>query len=194
MALPPQKEEKLKAYVTKALDLGFSLTAIEAKLKAAGYKEEDIRQIRRSFAAPKQEHAHPAKFLWILLGIAVLTGMIFSAWFFIPQSASCTDEECFRKAANACETASFKSTDVSGTALHEVQNCQYTRTMTEISEDEPAEVRDLFLGKSMICDYAENEFPEEWLSSISLGLERCSGELKDAIDAVVKAQEELGII
>lgn len=194
MMLSPEKEEQVKSYIQKARDLGFSLSAIEQKLRQAGYRIEHIRQLTSAFARPEGDRLAPAKRkFWLIVGsILLLTGISIAVWYFSP--GACADEQCLRVAAAECGTAAFRTTLEGSTVEHRVNNCKYTRTMITIGPDEPPEVQQLFGGKSLTCDYAKGNFNEEWLSTVSIGLEGCTGELKEAIDAVVNAQRELGVI
>lgn len=195
MALAPEKEEKVKSYITKALDKGFSLSVIEAKLREVGYKREDIAQITRSFTAPEKDsptHAN-RKFLLILLVIIAAIGVLLTAWYVAPQG-TCVEQSCFAETANRCGSATHAGEVTGTTVQHHVENCRYTRTVITLSPDEPPEVRELLMGKSLACAYVEGAFNQHWLTTFSLDLEDCTGDLKDAIAAIVQAQQELGII
>lgn len=194
MALSQRKEAQVKAYVTQARDHGFSLSTIEAKLRMAGYKAADLAQITRAFASPERDTPTVAnrKFFGMLFIISIMVGVVVLGWYFAADT--CAAESCFTAAANRCSTATFES-ETDGTRMrHAVDNCRYTRTMLTISDNEPEAVQQLFAGKSMECPYAEGGFNPDWLNTVSIGLEGCAGELKDAITAVINAQEELGII
>ena len=195
MPLTPEKEEKVKSYITKALDRGFSLSVIEAKLREVGYQQEDIAQITRSFTAPEKDSAKPAnrKFSLMLLAIIAVVGVLLTAWYFAPQG-TCGEESCFTETANRCGTAEYTATVAGTTVQHRVTECGYTRTVLAVSPDEPAEVRELFMGKSLTCAYGEGTFNSNWLITFSTDLGACDGELRDAIEAVAQAQKELGII
>src|SRR3989344_8976800 len=100
--LSPEKEEQVKSYIQKARDLGFSLSAIEQKLKQAGYRIEHIRQLTGAFAKPEGDGFAPAgrKFWIILCGIILITAGSIAFWYYAPSA--CADEQCFRTAATEC--------------------------------------------------------------------------------------------
>lgn len=190
--MSPEKEEQIKIYIQKARDRGFSLSAIEEKLREAGYRAEHIRQLTTNFAHPETDQLIPAKhkFWLIAAAITLLIALSVTIWYFVPET--CTDQECFVQQANSCGTATWQSTQSDTLIEHYVENCLYRRRVLRVSADEPETVRTLFEGKSLECPY--EEFHPIWLSSLSLDLENCSGELKTAVDEILAAQRSVGII
>lgn len=193
MAITPEKEAQLKSYVSKALDQGFSLTVVEQKLRTAGYTDADIAQISRAFTKPMKEVQGDKKFWLIVFGIAIAVAAVLALWQFA-GTAICAAEDCFMETANRCGTATYQVQQEGSSIEHHVEDCTYTRTMRKVSTDEPEEVRPLMEGKSLTCTYVRGEFNTQWTSTISLGLEPCNGPLKDSIEAIINAQQEIGLI
>ena len=196
MPLTPEKEEKVRQYITAARDKGFSLSAIEQKLRQSGYREEDIRQVTKSFAMPEQGRHANRQFLFMVIGIAIVVGVVFTYWqLSVSGPKDCgTGTDCFIAAANSCSAAVVRTNIAGSIVEHQTQDCTYTRRMLTISDAEPAEVQQLFANKSLSCAYQKGSFDPQLVSTISLGIDGCTGELKDAIDAVVQQEQSIGII
>ena len=54
-----------------------------------------------------------------------------------------------------------------------------------IGEDEPEEVKERFLGESMVCGFVEDDFSPLYLTSIIGMIDNCEGELRDVLLAYV---------
>jgi hypothetical protein len=94
-----------------------------------------------------------------------------------------SDADCFIPKANACEEVKFKNmidtTEISYTIDEE---CSVTKTITKLGDREPKEVKDLFLGLSMECNYERGRFSPEYIEEISGYLETCRGPLATVIE------------
>ncbi len=59
------------------------------------------------------------------------------------------------------------------------------KKVVNMDSSEPAEVRDLFVGAEMDCNYDKGNFDENYVTQISGNLGFCSGDLVDAVLAVL---------
>ena len=93
-----------------------------------------------------------------------------------------SDEACFLPKANACEPVKFKNMIDTTEIGYEINDdCSVTKTITKLGEREPQEVKDLFLGLSMNCNFQKGTFSREYVSDISGNLETCTGPLATVI-------------
>lgn len=92
-----------------------------------------------------------------------------------------TDEACFVRLANDCKAAKLKNTVDTTTIEYVTKDCQLTKKIVGLSPDEPQEVRDLFMGLRMTCNYAEDNFDPAYIDEISGNLETCTGSLATVI-------------
>ncbi|MBW3011165.1 hypothetical protein KY326_03030 [Candidatus Woesearchaeota archaeon] len=92
-----------------------------------------------------------------------------------------TDERCFLELANACKAGQYQNTIDTTTIKYITKNCQLTKEIIGLSPDEPAEVKDLFMGLAMTCNYQQNMFSRAYIDEISGDLETCTGPLATVI-------------
>jgi len=114
-------------------------------------------------------------FLAVLLIVVVVFGLAYVA------PTKCTTEDCFTSKANKCLAATFKNQIEGTTVYYETNNCVLTKTIQALDPNEPQEIVDAFLGKSMTCKFNKNDFSPLFLNSITGYLEACEGPLKDKI-------------
>lgn len=121
-------------------------------------------------------------FLFIILIVMIFTG-----------TEDCgTDADCFIERANECNSARFEGTIGDGTIVeYSVEDCVLTKKISEFSDTEPEEVKSFFGEKEMICEYEKGNFNEDLIDGLSLGIDECEGELKDAIIELRLAQLSL---
>ncbi|WP_103919401.1 hypothetical protein [Candidatus Venteria ishoeyi] len=100
-------------------------------------------------------------------------------------------EDKFIKLANDCKPAIFNfEIEEIGLQVETYDDCSIKKTVTSLSADEPIEIVDLFFEKSMFCTYSENNFDEEYLSTLTTGIDYCDGELKENIILILALTEE----
>ncbi len=130
-----------------------------------------------------------------LLGIIVLLGIIaVSSYFFLrnEDAMNCPDADCLIARAQACEPTTATLTTESLVSHYEIlANCTLRKTVIVLI-NESQTMRELFINKSIECDYAEGQFDGRLVRNLTLGIEACNGRLRDAFDALTQAyQEEL---
>lgn len=101
-----------------------------------------------------------------------------------PQEA-CTSQECFIEKANKCENAELTLTQKSGTFKYSLKNCTLTKTLVELQDADPQEIRTQFEGKNLTCRYRKDNFNPQWVSSLIFGLEYCKGDLKNSLASLL---------
>jgi len=130
--------------------------------------------------------------IWpFILGALLIIIVILVAIVILPSvtlgSKKCADKSCFIAAANNCENVVFEQDEEGSIFKYASKDCVLTKTAVKLNIDEPQEMKDLLEGKSLTCEYLTGAFNEDWTDTLSLSLDDCSGELKDAIDELAAA-------
>lgn len=189
--------KNIKTYIASAEKMGANEEEIKSKLKKAGFKEEliekayskpkeEINKIKKTEKKQKINKFHEFKPTIIVASLMILTFIIVMIFFNI----NTCDQACFIKKANNCEASSYNSQlDNITMQLETYNNCSIKKTIIGLDETEPMEIQELFLNKSMICNYEKNNFPEELVTSLSNNIDSCKGDLKDNILIVLSLIE-----
>lgn len=206
----PDIIKTMQEYVDSAKKKKLSNKEIKERLKDAGFTDEEIKEAFDPNFKPAQgnqpeekpekkleerlEDKKQKKFfnyhklrtpLLIVSSAIVLFLLIFA----VINISSC-GEECFVKKVNDCKEGTFTSNiDSIEMQIDVYDDCSYTKTLVGLAATEPQEIKDLFLGKSMICYYDKGNFPEETLSTLTNDLGKCEGELKDNLELVLLLSE-----
>ena len=134
-----------------------------------------------------------SKILYIIPLIVLILVAVYFLIQYIPgiissiSSKSCSTQECFITAANSCSSVKMQQTEAGSLFDYSEKGCILTKTAAKLNETEPVEIKDLLEGKSLTCGYSQGNFNENWLKTLSIGIENCSGDLKDAIDELAYA-------
>jgi len=176
-------EKRALEYIRARLKRGASESDIRRELLAKNYSSELADKLLGK-AKPKGKI-----FIFIIVGILILAAIAAAYFWLLPMLTvqSCADEACFITAADDCKTATFSNALAGSVFEYKTKNCILTKTLIQINETEPAEIRDLLEGKSMTCNYAKGNFAPELVLTISIGIEACQGELKDGIELLAVA-------
>ncbi len=96
--------------------------------------------------------------------------------------ASCTSQDCFVTAANACQSSQWTSSDEVATWQYvSTRACVVSKTLVKLNGNESAQMKNLLEGKSMACLYAKGQFDSNLVTSWVAGTGNCNGPLKDAM-------------
>ena len=165
--------------------------------RQAGKDDSDIKgeMLRKGYSAELADKLlkRKSRLLYIIPVLIIIAVGVYFALAFILSSISiffsevCTTQECFISAANNCENVKMQQVEAGSLFEYSAKSCIMEKTLKTINETEPVEMKDLLEGKSLTCSYAQNNFNENWVKTLSIGIEDCSGELKDAIDELVYA-------
>ncbi len=200
MDLSDSLKKKLYNYLDKAKERGYSNTKIKTSLKKGGYDKKTINFILNDY---KNKSKKPVKQPWnhkrmivTSIGIAILIiCFVILISYLLPSLSQIdcgNDVDCFVENANKCQTSLLEINEDGTISTYKIEEgCVFHREYTQLSDNEPEIMKDLFEGKSLTCNYVEKNFNEEWVDSITQGIEECDGELVDAIYALIAAQIEL---
>jgi len=117
----------------------------------------------------------------VLVMFAAAAALLFYAYY--PGAKNCgSDVDCFMKTANECKPA-LLTIDFEGSILEyrSRDGCKLVKKIAKLPASEPEEVIAFLEGKEMVCDYDLLNLNQTWVDNFAIGLEACTGELKDAI-------------
>ena len=180
MELNPEIEKKVRSWVASKRKEGVSDDEIRQHLKDKGYPAKLTNSLMRKRSP-----------LWIIPLVIILA---IGVYFLIPLispaisglfAKSCQDKDCFIASANSCDSVRLEQNEFGSLFAYYSKDCVFTKTAKSINQSETQEIKDLLEGKSMNCSYVAGDFNEDWINTISLGLEECSGGLKDSIEKLV---------
>lgn len=121
----------------------------------------------------------------IIILIILISGAAYGISLIWPEAAAdCGyDRVCFVFYADDCQKAVLREEVTGGTIIkyQSSSRCTVTKSIETFGTAEPEEVVDAFKGKKMVCSYERNNFDPLIAEGISLGLNYCQGELRDAI-------------
>lgn len=174
-----RKKELVKEKRAKARKRKKRGEAIEEKKRILKKKVKPIKKgiakIGERAARPKTRKA--LKITAIILIIAAFLSVAVLS--FLPMK--CNFDECFIEQANKCKAATYTKSIEGTTFRLETKDCLLTKTIVNMGLDEPEEIKEEFLGKSMVCSYVEGDFSPLYLTTISGMINNCEGELRDAL-------------
>lgn len=174
MKLPKDfKQEFLKVF-GKARREGFSVREIKERLQKQGYDSKTLNTLVINYYLKRA-----AKITAFTLALIIL--LILLTYFLLPEA--CDTPACFIKAANECDPKIYENEEAGSIIKYQItSDCFLIKRVLEVAETEPQRIHDMFLGKLMVCDYADKFNPGFF--KLAWGLEYCEGPLKDAILAV----------
>jgi hypothetical protein len=91
-----------------------------------------------------------------------------------------TKEE-FVSRVQGCKSGTYLGQVDSSLVKYSTRNCQVVKEITHVGDREPEEVKILFGGKSMTCQYRKGEFNLAHIDYFTKDIDSCWGELKDII-------------
>jgi hypothetical protein len=92
-----------------------------------------------------------------------------------------TDSACFIESANNCDNAVMTKTIETANYKFRTNNCVLEKEIKSFSAEEPDAVKKLFTGLDMDCSYEEGKFDVNLINSLTGGLDKCTGKLKDTV-------------
>ncbi|MBW3014692.1 hypothetical protein KY335_05655, partial [Candidatus Woesearchaeota archaeon] len=111
----------------------------------------------RALTLPRFNLRIPPKWQKPLMIILACILIIVFLVYLMPESGTTdcqTDRACFLQKAMRCEPAKFENmVGTTQLSYHVSKDCVLTKTITKLGEKEPNEVKSLFLGLSMKCEY-----------------------------------------
>jgi len=176
-------EKTVKSWIKEARKHGFSDERIRREMLGKGYSSSMVEKILES---PNIDFK---KYGLISLGIITVIGLIVLGVIYIPSliPQKCITDQCFISAANQCKSVEMdKNLGGSVYSLSE-RNCIFTKTVKTVNETETPEITALLKDASMTCSYDRNGFNDNLVTTLSLGIDNCSGDLKDALEQLLLA-------
>jgi len=125
---------------------------------------------------PKHKH-HVTWYILVIVIIALL-GLLY--FFMMPTNCG-DDSACFIELANSCDNAVLVKTIETANYKFSTKNCVLEKEIKSFTAEEPDAVKRLFTGLSMECPYEEGKFDVNLINSLTGGMDKCSGKLKDTV-------------
>ena len=189
--MDPETKRKIKDYIIKEYNKGFTYNAIEKVLINSGYDKGDVERLIREIVREPIKSRLMKGLPILIVSLIVIFGVLLFIIFGLPKISlsDCDTKDCFIKNANDCKAAKFVVDD-DGTLYEFISSgdCTLTKTITKVSLNEPEPIRDLFIDKSLVCQYEKSDFNDKWISTLLGGLEECTGPLKEALYELTIAQ------
>ena len=178
--LDPKTEKAAIIYLRERLKAGIRVSELRKELLEKRYSMQTADLLLEK----AQKRPFFALFAITLIAILALSLAVYFL-FFSAAEKKCPTAECFIASADECESASFQSVHAGSLFEYKTKECMLTKTVIQLNETEPAEIKELLEGKSMKCEYEKGNFDTELVGTISIGIENCTGELKDSIELLV---------
>lgn len=173
----------VKSWIKEARKRGFSDERIRRELLGKGYSSNMVEEVLEF------SEINFKKYLPISLGVIVVVALIVLGVIYVPSllTQKCTTDQCFIDAANQCKSVEMdKNLGGSVYSLSE-RNCLFTKTVKTVNATETPEIIALLKDTSMTCSYDKNGFNDNLITTLSLGIDNCSGDLKDALEQLLLA-------
>lgn len=184
-------EKSVKEWILQAKKAGKSDEEIRKEMLKKGYVPSLVDKML--LEAPK---GREKRWLWILLTVLLIAALAVAIGLYFPQISSflsgmtlkaCLTDECFISSANECSAARMEKILAGSLYQLSEKGCILEKKLSKMNETEPKEMKDLLESKAMTCIYEKGMFDENLVKTISLGIENCEGELKDAIEELTTA-------
>jgi hypothetical protein len=133
--------------------------------------------VRKPVRLTPKHHHHVTWYILVIVIVALL-GLLY--FFMMPTNCG-TDSACFIESANNCDNAVMTKTIETANYKFRTNNCVLEKEIKSFSAEEPDAVKKLFTGLSMDCSYEEGKFDVNLINSLTGGLDKCTGKLKDTV-------------
>ncbi|MDO8556543.1 MAG: hypothetical protein Q7R96_05225, partial [Nanoarchaeota archaeon] len=87
--------------------------------------------------------------------------------------------------ADNCLSARFVQDEQGMIFEYRSRSCVLTKTVMQIGDDEDIVVRQALEKKSLTCAYQQGFFNVNWLNTLTIDIDKCSGDLKDALEILL---------
>lgn len=148
-------------------------------------KPKKPAKTKQIIVKPKPVASKPKKHVpWYvtLFSILIIIVIIAATITILFSPTSCATKECFLERANACERATYQNV-IAGARLNyeSRKDCTIVKTLAKVADTEPAEIKEKFEGKSMVCAYYKDDFSPMHIETISGLIINCEGPLKQEL-------------
>ena len=182
--LDQQSSKEIEAFVKNARKQGTKDESIRKEFQKRGYPGYII-----DYYLQKRNHVF-AKAMVIVIAI---TAIALIAYFILPKGLlpspleSCADKTCFIQKAESCAPAKFLQDEKGTLVQYTTKQCVLTKKIIKVSSQESAHIREAVAGKSMTCSYQQGYFNANWINTMTIDIQHCEGQLKDAIQSLLNS-------
>ena len=176
-------EKTVKSWIKEARKRGFSDERMRRELLGKGYSSGMVEK------ALEHSNIDFKKYGLISLGVIVAIAIIVLGIIYIPSliTQKCTTDLCFITAANQCRSVEMDRNIAGSVYSLSEKNCVLTKTIKTVNATETPVITALLKGTSMTCSYDKNGFNDNLMTTLSLGIDNCNGDLKDALEQLLLA-------
>lgn len=179
--LPPPKPKVVKTRPVKKKESFFS-KLFKPKKKAPKKVIPPKKVTVKKPAVKKPRKPMQIPFFAKLVSVLLLVIIIMAVIILVFSPASCATKECFLEKANACKRATYQNSIAGAQVNYESKpDCTIVKTVVKVADTEPAEIKEKFEGKSMVCAYLENDFSPMHIETLSGLIVNCEGPLKQEL-------------
>ncbi|MBU2523219.1 MAG: hypothetical protein KKE23_02930 [Nanoarchaeota archaeon] len=171
-------EKTIESWVGTAKKKGFSDEQIRKEMRGKGYMPDMIDNALRESSRNKTIKKYALVFSAIVAAILIVVSIISLT------SSTCRTDECFIQKANECQTVNMEKVIAGSIYRFSEKDCILTKTAKTMSATEPSSVVALLQSRSMVCPYNQGNFDDNLITTVLVGTENCSGELKIALDTL----------
>lgn len=185
----------IKDFIKLGIKRGASLERIEEYLIEKGYPEEIVKQEISDYKSRPSVLWHPDFSKSRIILIIAIIIVVFASAYIIGNGLienDCSNELCFTKDANDCKETIYVHNDKDMVFEFITSNdCKVSKKLIALPEKEPQEIKDLLVGKEMVCNYEKDNFNQDLIKTLLGGLENCEGDLKETFYELAIAQYEI---
>ena len=177
--LKGRSEEELKQFAVKK---GYKWAIIEEALKQA---KAPVPEVKPKIPTARPKFLDLVKKYRIYIGLSITVLIILFVILLFSFETDCGfDNECFIQRASNCNEATLTQ-DLDGNTIkyRSTDDCALIITMFQMKEEEPEDVKALFEGKEMRCEYVD--FDPTWVDHFLNSYQSCQGELVDAVNQLI---------
>jgi hypothetical protein len=124
--------------------------------------------------------------LILVLGAVGVFGILFTTDFLTPTDCG-SDAQCFVQLANNCAPAKMTARISTVSMMLSTKGCTLTKQVESLASEEPEPIRQFLVGKAMQCAFVQGGFDRDYVTTITGNLGTCSGDLRNAIEAILAA-------
>ena len=143
---------------------------------------------RPSWTPSGESPFHKYRFVILILALGALGvfGVLFTTDF-LTQTDCGSDAQCFTQLANNCAPAKMTTHISTVTLALSTKGCTLTKQVESLASEEPEPIRQFLVGKAMQCAFIQGGFDRDYVTTITGNLGTCSGDLRNAIEAILAA-------
>jgi len=170
---------KIEEWVFAVRKRGWNDQRIEKEMRGKGYSNLFIQKTLEEFPSNSawKKYLIPTIVSIFAIAVIVIVFLNFSVFY----TKSCSNDLCFSELANQCKPVKMEKNIAGSMYTFTEKACILTKRVEKMNETEPAQMVSFLESRSMDCSYEPGNFDNNLITTVSLGMENCSGKLVDSI-------------